>query len=211
MRIKNTFPLLLLALIGVTAYADSITDGFYVTGQVTHSSSTLDQSKFTTALTTAGATGIASSANGSGTEWRLQLGYQLNPNFAIEAGYIDFGKTNYTANYTGGSASGTQKPGGVDVVAVGILPLTPEFSVFGKLGGVAVSTKTSLSASTLAAATTNTSSNGVRPLIGLGASYNLQKNLDLRADIDHVSGLGKTSSGGAVNENTVSLGVSYHF
>lgn len=32
--------------------------------------------------------------------FKLQLGYQLTPNFAIEGGYVNLGKTRYSANYT---------------------------------------------------------------------------------------------------------------
>ena len=210
MRIKATLPLL-FSFITISSLAAGTADGFYLTGQVTHSSSSLDQSGFSSTLSSAGANNVGSSSSSSGNQWRLQLGYQLNPNFAVEEGYIDFGKTGYTANYTGGSASGTQQPGGIDVVALGILPLTPEFSVFGKLGAVTAKTKTSLVSSNLAAANISNSSTATRPLFGLGASYNLQTNLDLRADVDHVSGLGKSGQGGSVSDNMVSVGVSYHF
>ena len=56
----------------------------------------------------------------------------------------------------------------------------------------------------------STSTNVVRPLFGLCASYKLNQNVDLRADFDHVSGLGKTATG-KMNDNMVSLGVGYNF
>jgi predicted porin len=55
------------------------------------------------------------------------------------------------------------------------------------------------------------SSTKIRPLLGVGDTYSLQKNVDLRVDYDHVSGLGKSGQGGAMSDNMVSVGVAYNF
>jgi opacity protein-like surface antigen len=51
----------------------------------------------------------------------------------------------------------------------------------------------------------------VRPLLGLGALYKLSDHVDLRADYDHVSGLGKSDKTGKMNANLFSLGMAYNF
>ena len=72
--------------------------------------------------------------------------------------------------------------------------------------------KSSLSAGAPAGlASSDTSSNVVRPLIGLGANYKLTKNIDLRADYDHVSGLGDSTKTGKMDSNMFSMGVAYNF
>jgi OmpA-OmpF porin, OOP family len=48
-------------------------------------------------------------------------------------------------------------------------------------------------------------------LLGVGASYKLTQNVDLRADFDHVSGLGKSSKTGKMDDNIFSLGAVYNF
>ncbi|HYP66701.1 MAG TPA: outer membrane beta-barrel protein [Thiobacillaceae bacterium] len=184
----------------------------YVVGDVTHSKDSLSRSTFDGALTSAGATGLSSSDSGNGNQWRVQLGYGFNSNLAIEAGYIDFGKAKYSAAYAGGAATGELKAGGVDLVALGILPLSDNFAIFGKAGAVALKAKSSLAASAPAsAATDNATSSEVRPLVGLGASYKLVDNVDLRAEFDHVNGIGKSNKTGTMDSNMFSLGVAYHF
>ena len=207
MKLQHLASLALLAL-SIPAFAD----GFYGVGELTRSSASLDRAHFDGALTANGATGLSSSDSGNSTKWRLQGGYRFNPNLAVEAGYIDFGKAKYTATYSGGSAQGSLKAGGVDVAALAGLPLNDSFSVFAKAGVVAASVKSRLTASGLAAlASGDASTHVVRPLLGVGALYKLTDNLDLRADYDHVSGLGKSDKTGKMNANLFSLGIAYNF
>jgi OmpA-OmpF porin, OOP family len=200
----------LLALLALTTPA--LADGFYGVGEVTYSSASLDPSYFDNALTTNGATGLSSSDSGGSYQWRLQGGYRFNPYLALELGYIDFGKADYQAAYSGGSAHGSLKAGGVDMAALVSVPLNDSFSVFGKLGVVDATVKSNLQAGTPAdSASGDTSVNSVRPLLGLGASYKLTDNVDLRADYDYVSGLGSSSKTGTMDVNMFSLGAVYNF
>ncbi len=187
-------------------------NNFYVLGEVTHSKDTLSTSTNDSALINAGATHLISNGKGSHNQWRIQFGYQFNPYFAMEAGYIDFGKAAYTASYTGGTATGTVKAGGLDVAALGILPLSHGFSVFGKLGVAVARVKSNLFASAPASvATSETTSTAAAPLLGIGATYKVSDNVDLRSEFDHVSNLGKSSSTGKLTANMISIGAVYHF
>jgi OOP family OmpA-OmpF porin len=202
MNAAKLIPLVLLTL-STGALADN---DLYVVGEVTHSRDTLKTSTFDSQLTPP----VTSNGKSNGNQWRLQLGYKVNPNFAVEAGYIDFGKAKYSATYgvSGGTAQGTVKAGGFDIAALGILPVADNFSVFGKAGIVAARVKSSL---TDATASGEVSSNVISPLIGLGASYKVSDNMDVRAEYDHVSNLGKTSTTGKMSANMLSVGVAYHF
>lgn len=207
MKFKHLAPLALFVLAS-TASAE----GFYVLGEVTHSSDSLDKNYFNNVLGANGATGLSSSDSGSGNQWRLQGGYRFNPYLALEAGYIDFGKATYKADYNGGGARGSLKAGGVNMNILASLPVNDQFSVFGKAGMVYANVKSSLSAGAPASlASGNTSSNVVRPLLGLGADYKLNKNVDLRADYDYVSGLGDSGKTGKMDSNMFSMGVAYTF
>lgn len=111
----------------------------------------------------------------------------------MEAGYIDFGKARYTATYSGGSAQGSLKAGGVDVVGLVGLPLNDSFFVFAKAGVVAASVKSRLAASAPASlASGDATTHVVRPQLGVGALCRLSDHVDLRVDYAHVSGLGKS-------------------
>jgi len=186
--------------------------GFYGVGQATHSRTSLDNDYFNGELAAGGATSLSTSDNGSGNQWRLQGGYRLNQYLALEAGYIDFGQADYKASYTGGSARGDLKAGGVDVAALASVPLNDSFSVFAKAGVVFAHVKSSLSAGAPASlASSDSTSNVVRPLLGIGANYKLTQNVDLRADFDHVSGLGDSSKTGKMDANMISVGFAYTF
>src|SRR5205814_1885202 len=59
------------------------------------------------------------------TGYKLFGGKKLSPNFAIEGGYFNLGKFGFTANTTpAGSLTGNIKFQGVNLDAVGMLPLS---------------------------------------------------------------------------------------
>lgn len=208
MKYAKWLPLALLAL-STGAWAD---DNWYVVGEVTHARDKLNTGTADAALTSAGASALSSSGKSNSNKWRLQLGYKVNPNFAVEAGYIDFGKARYSASYTGGTAEGTVKAGGIDVAALGILPLTDNLSVFGKAGLVAAHVKSELSATgTAAAASGSATANVISPLFGVGLDYKLSDAVDLRTEYDHASNLGKSGKTGKMTADMLSVGLAYHF
>jgi OOP family OmpA-OmpF porin len=208
MKYSTWTTLLGLVVVATTASAE----GMYITGEVSRTQDAMNRGYFDNSLATAGAAGVASSAAGHGTQWRVQGGYRINPNLAIEAGYIDFGKSSYTATYAGGTAQGTLKAGGADVAGLALWPIDTKFTLFGKAGIVAASVKSSYSAATLASLpVANTSATVVRPLLGLGALYKLTDKIDLRTEFDHVSRLGTSAKTGTMNANMFSMGIGYNF
>ena len=61
-------------------------------------------------------------------------GYQFNRNFAAEIGYAELGKATASGVVSGVPQSGNWKARSWDIVAVGIMPLSEQFSLLGKLG-----------------------------------------------------------------------------
>jgi OOP family OmpA-OmpF porin len=184
-------------------------DDKYVVGELTSSNTSLSNHADDTALKHAGATSLSSSDDGNSNQFRIQVGDKFTPNFAVEAGYIDLGKSNYSAKYKGGKASNEVKAGGVDVAALGIIPVTEQISIFGKAGVVVASVKSHLKVSGPASDASNSSTDTVvEPLLGVGATYQLSKKMDIRTEFDHVSNLGKSEK---MDSNMFSLGVVYHF
>lgn len=194
MKVKYYLPLALLAL-STNVFAGD----FYVSGEVTHSVTPLDKNHFDT-LT--GAT--SSSSDDQSNQFRLQAGYQFNPNFAIEAGYIDLGKAKYKAT-AGSSTKGELKAGGIDLVGLAILPVTDDLSLFAKGGFVAASVDAK------ATGFKKTSTNEIVPLVGVGAIYKIDKNIDLRADYDYAANIGSSNKTGEIDSHMLSMGVTYHF
>jgi OOP family OmpA-OmpF porin len=103
-------------------------------------------------------------------------GYQLNRNFALEGSFTDFGETD---KFRGGSIASRELEG-MGLSAVGILPFSRKFEVFGKAGVLAWD-------STTRARTESGTSSGVADddtdlSYGIGASYDLNEDFSLRGE-----------------------------
>jgi len=61
---------------------------------------------------------------------KLFGGYRINQNFAAEVGFIDLGEV----TVSGPGGSGSVESDGIQFAGVGIIPVNPQFDVFGKLG-----------------------------------------------------------------------------
>jgi len=129
------------------------------------------------------------SIGSSGVSGKLFGGYQLNPNFAVEAGLADLGRIS--------DDSGSIKSHGEYVDAVGLLPLNPSWSLLGSIGVAHVNIDTSAG-----------DDNGAALKLGLGAEYALNKNVALRGEYEnyHVDAFG-----GHPNIGQYSVGVRVNF
>jgi OOP family OmpA-OmpF porin len=142
----------------------------------------------------------------------LNLGYQFNRNFAVEGGYVDLGKYNFSSNISApaaDTASGTYKAKGFTASAVGILPLQNGFSAYGKVGLIVADTKLDASSGTGATTLGNTSKTSTHPTVGLGLSYDFTKQVVGKAEWNRY-GVGNSDTGrGDIDAYTV--GVAYKF
>jgi len=103
------------------------------------------------------------SGNDSATSGKLYGGYQVNPNLAIEAGLVKFGKVS--------NASGQIDADGQFLDAVATLPLNDKWSFLGRLGVAHVKVDTSQG---------NDGGNGLKA--GLGVQYALANNMAIRGE-----------------------------
>jgi OOP family OmpA-OmpF porin len=106
------------------------------------------------------------SGSGSGVSGKLFGGYQLSPNFAVEAGAVGLGRID--------NASGTVRGRGSYLDAVGLLPLGSKWSLLGSVGIARVDLDTS-----------NGDDKGTGLKLGLGAEYALGNNVALRGEYEH--------------------------
>lgn len=204
--------LLLAALPLLGAAIPAHAADWYLLGSVSQSQLDLDTASLDKVLTDNGATGLRTSDSGKSNQWRLQAGYKINPNFAIEAGYIDLGKSSYKASFSGGKAKADWSAGGLDVAAVGMLPLNSDFSLIGKLGAIAAKTTTDWSSSGISGVPSGKENKSqVLPMVGVGASYALNEKSDLRLEYERINGIGDASLTGKADDSILSLGVTYHF
>jgi len=126
--------------------------------------------------------------NDKDTSLKILGGYQFNRNLAAEAGYTDFGKT---------SSGGTEvKATAWEGVGVGILPIGDRFGVFGKAGFFWGETKSG-----------GTSSDSVELTYGVGAHFDITRNLRLRGEWQKYTDVGD----GATDIDVLSVGVVFRF
>src|SRR5688572_4917359 len=79
--------------------------------------------------------------------YKLYGGYRFNRNFALEGGYFNLGDYSFTATSPAGALRGNAKVHGINLDAVGILPITDTFSAFARAGVTRVTSKESFSGS----------------------------------------------------------------
>lgn len=123
------------------------------------------------------------------TAWKVFGGYQVNRNFAIEAGYVDLGAVNADSRITSpfsGSATSKIDTNGFTFVGVGLFPVADRFSILGKAGFYAweTETKVTLSSPFLGVGRSSASSNGTDFTFGLGAKYDLTNKFSVRGEWD---------------------------
>lgn len=123
------------------------------------------------------------------TAWGLFAGYQFNRNLAAEIAYHDLGSA---------SGSGASRDGKTwEIDALGILPLTNQFSAYGKLGGYRGKYQ--------GAGLDNKSNDWTW---GLGVQWDFTRNVGVRGEWQQYRNLG---SDGGPDVNVLRVGALYRF
>jgi OmpA-OmpF porin, OOP family len=94
------------------------------------------------------------------TGWKVFGGWELNPNVAFEAGFVDFGEISGSIGGTSVSAEAD----GWTLAAKGTWPVNEQFGVFGKFGAIMWDVEGG-------GAADGVSDDGTDLLYGLGAQY----------------------------------------
>ncbi|HET7364656.1 MAG TPA: outer membrane beta-barrel protein [Burkholderiales bacterium] len=169
------------------AFAQDAVKGFYA-------GLSLGQSKFRSCSSSAGAT--LSNCSDTDTAWKIFAGHQFSPNFAWEVGYNDFGRVSSDAVATiGGSTfAGNAKVEATawELSGIGSLPLASQFSIYGKLGAYYAKTESGTNLSSVSTSATNHNSNFT---FGLGARYDVTRNIALRAEWQRFPKVGADTTG----------------
>jgi len=119
------------------------------------------------------------------TAYKLFGGYQLNRNFAIEAGYFNLGKFNYRAASGTGSLNGIYEVEGINLDLVGTLPFSERFSAFGRIGAQhAITRDTFNGTGTLVPPTDSASKRDNNLKVGVGLQYAISPAVMLRGEAE---------------------------
>lgn len=175
---KQGFALVAIAA-GIGLAAPAFAGGLYVLGspdQVGYGLGTPAESDAD--LVRLGRTGLRPSM-ASNTEFKGRLGYQLTPNFAVEGGFVDLGTQNYNTSLTGGLRGLDAKSSGMNVSALGIMPINYQLSVFGKVGYTSGSLR---GTDSLGGTSVSISQDKNSLGMGLGGIYQITPSIGLRAE-----------------------------
>jgi OmpA-OmpF porin, OOP family len=137
------------------------------------------------------------------TGFKLYGGYDFNRNVGIEGGYVDFRKVEKSALGYGASS----KPESIYVAATGTLPLNDQFSLFGKAGVAFSHTKVDGWGPGFSDSVTN---NQTTPMIGIGASFAMDKKISFVAEYENFGKVAK-DDGGDIKADLLSFGVRVKF
>ena len=201
----------LMAAAGQAAAADA---GGYIGFGVGQSRAALDANDVNSSLAAAGF-GAVTTVEDTDFGFKFYGGYQFNRNFAIEAGYTDFGKfTSHSVIISGGSGTGDGewKAYSLDVSALGILPVGDRFSLFGRAGLSFWNldfTFTAMGPGGVGVA--SQSESGVSPLLGIGAKFDVTPQLALRAEIERHFSVGDSNTTGESDIDLFTVGLQYRF
>ncbi|MCJ0765690.1 outer membrane beta-barrel protein [Variovorax terrae] len=193
--------------------AASAGTGLYVGGAISFNHANGLGGKIDSALANQGF-GSSSSSDSSSTNPSLRLGYQFNPNFAIEGTYDRLGTMGVQSSLSSpaaDTASGSWKSHGLGLHALGILPINPQWSVYGRLGVEQWHTRLDLNSNAGGPTALSNTDSTTSLAVGVGASYALTRNLDATAELIHYNRVGDAASTGRTGLNQFSVGLRYHF
>ncbi|MEA5103039.1 porin OmpA [Pantoea sp. S18] len=132
-------------------------------------------------------------------------GYQANPYLGFELGYDWLGRMPNKGNVTNGAF----KAQGVQLAAKLSYPITEDFDVYTRLGGMVWRADSTQNTDGVRHSDHDT---GVSPLAAVGVEYALTKNWATRLDYQWVNNIGDAGTVGARPDNSMlSVGVSYRF
>jgi OOP family OmpA-OmpF porin len=153
--------------------------------------------------------GFATSLSDSDTSFKFFGAYMLSGNFAVEAGYTDFG--NFGANYTDRTHAVSEKTdgGALHFALVGSVPLG-QTSLFAKLGLALWHMDYSI-VSNNAIYIGSASASAIDPMYGLGVQYELEDALMLRAEFERFRSVGRSYMTGKTEVDLISISAALMF
>ena len=139
------------------------------------------------------ATGVTSStsANTRTEGWKVYAGYQFNTYLGVEGGYANLNDYTATSTTPAGSFRTEAESNAWLLAAVGTYPVTKSFSIKGKLGGAYVQRDVLVRDNQETDSLIRTRQLGkddYELYYGVGVSYALSKNFELRADWERIKG-----------------------
>jgi OOP family OmpA-OmpF porin len=204
-----------LGLVGCAVIASPFAmaddSGWYGGANIGQSRATIDDARITSGLLGGGFSTSSIIDEDRDRGYKIFGGYQINKNFAFEGGYFDLGKFGFTATTVpAGTLSGNIRLQGLNLDAVGTLPVTEKFSVFGRVGANYAEARDAFSGTgSVSVLNPNPSKRDTNLKLGLGLQYALTESLAMRAEVERYRINDAVGNKGDVD--LVSVGLVYRF
>ncbi len=212
-RFGRAAGMLELAALAVFASPLAMADdaGWYGGVNVGQSRAKIDDARVTSNLLGSGFATSSITDDDSDTGYKLFGGYKFNRNFALEGGYFDLGRFGFTATTVpAGTLNGNIKLRGVNLDAVGILPITERFSAFGRVGVNYAEAKDSFSGTgAVNVLNPSPSKNDTNYKFGAGLQYDFNQSVGMRFEAERYRINDAVGNKGDVD--LVSVGVVFRF
>lgn len=172
-----------------------------------------------------------------GGAFKLQMGYEFSPRWAVEGGYIDLGKSRYATSYlaaiqsvipptnlgNGITGSGTfnttfepfsftreSKISGWNVTGVASHRINDRLSILGKLGLMRAEIRSHDSGAGFGMIT-NATEHRLIATYGLGANYKINDIFGVRAELERYPKIGRRDTTGVTDVDLATVGVNARF
>jgi OOP family OmpA-OmpF porin len=156
--------------------------------------------------------GIAGSSTIDHSDKNLGIngGYRFNRNFALEAAWERLGDFSYSSSTATDTINGKYKADALSLAGLGIYPLTPAWSLYGKAGLAHSSVNLDASSASGATPVQSQSHSGMGLLVGAGVSYDFDGGIFTKVGWDPYAHVGDGSTGQSAVD-LYSLGVGTRF
>jgi len=214
MKFTKTSGTLSLVALAVMASPLAMADdavGWYAGANIGQSRASIDDARISSGLLQNGFSSATISDDDRDTGYKIFGGYQFNKNFALEGGYFDLGQFGFAATTVpAGTLNGSIRLKGLNLDAVGILPMTERFSAFGRIGVNYAEASDSFSGTgAVRVSNPNPSQRETNLKVGLGVQYAFTPALALRAEVERYRIDDAVGNKGDIDQ--ISIGLVYRF
>lgn len=208
---KKLTPLYLLGIAGLGSVlatsALAQENKYYYWGLgVGQSHSQIDDQQTTNSLLRSFNSPSSFSSERQDTSYKVFGGYQLNQNFAVEAGYFNLGRFTYATSLPAGTMTGRYETEGLNLDLVGTMPLGARWSALARLGAHHAITRDAFGGPGLPASASNDNSQRANNMkVGLGLQYEITPSMFLRGEAERFRVKDGVGNNGDVNVFSMSL------
>lgn len=147
---------------------------------------------------------VGSSCDDTSGAYGIFGGYQFNKYLGAELGYTHLGEVEASAS----GVTVTTRVKGFELLGVGTIPINPRFEVYGKLGAFFWDVKDNCEGT---CGFSSQSETGTDFTYGIGAKFNLTKNVGVRVQYQRYQDIGKEATTGESDVDYFSLGIVFKF